>query len=780
MKISSDLKPEISDPLIEKWQSLLDITAKTAKIPAALIMKLNEDNIEVFLESHTPGNPYKKGEKAELRYGLYCETVIGTQKDLLIPDARKDALWRKNNPDIDLNMVAYMGFPINWPDGEVFGTICLLDNKENHFSDYYRELLDHVRENIENDLNSLLINNKLRERLKELNCLYELQNIFEKKFSETETLARSLLTIIPPAMQYPDRTCVRLTLNGKEFLSKDFQETPVKISQNIRTGSMKKGQLEVFYKTGKKESSAVSFLEDEKKLLAAISHNIGQYLARIQTENELKKSEAFQKTIIESSPLPIFSLDTEGRVLSWNPASEKVFGWTFEEIKGKTLPIVQKEKKHEFHSLLNRVITEGAFSGKELVRQKKNGQLIDISLSAAPIHGPDNKVIGIMSTLEDITDSKKLEKAIIESRNNLRITLDSIGDGVITTDKNGMVNGINPVASELTGFTLPEAKGKPLADVFSIMNEKTGEAVANPVQKVLRTGKIVGLANHTKLISKNGKEHQIADSASPIINDRKEITGVVLVFRDVTKDYHIRRALIESENKFRSLVDQAAEMLFLHDLNGNIIDVNRAAEINTGYTKTELKKMKVSDIDPGSSKRKDENAHWKPLRPEEDAVTIEAAHRRKDGTVYPAEITLSKVTLSGKNYILALARNITERKQAEEKLKESEEKYRLIVENANDGIEITQQDKIIFANARFAEMLGYTIDELKNIPFKDIFTETAIRELYERREKRLAGQREQRQYETTFRKKNGSHIHANVNYEIINYKGEPATFADHP
>lgn len=652
VKISSDLKPRISDSLLEKWQSLLDLSAGIANVPAALIMKLNKDSMEVFLKSDTPDNPYEAGEKADLKYGLYCETVIGTQEKLLVPDARKDPLWKHGNPDIDLNMVAYLGFPLNWPDGEVFGTICLLDNKENSFSDYHTEFLDRIRENIEKDLELLLTNQSLSERLKETHCLYEINSLFEQNIDEIEALADAMLELIPPAMHHPALACSRLILDDKAYLSTHFRETPWKLSKSIHINNAARGRLEVFYKKELPSAYKGPFLKEEIQLLKTITLNLGQYLSR-----------------------------------------------------------------------------------------------------------------------------KETEKAIIKSREDLRITLNSIGDAVIATDSAGRVTGINPVASELTGFPPEEAKGKPLQKIFRIVNAKTGESVEDPVKKVLEHGDIVGLANHTKLISRNGNAYQIADSGSPIRNDEGDITGVVLVFRDVSEDYRIRQALIESENKFRSLVDQAAEMLFLHDTEGNIIDVNKAAETHTGYTKAQLTQMNITNIDPLASERRDMKYYWKRSLSSDQAIRFESTHQRKDGSVYPAEITVSRVRLSGGNYILALARNITERKKAEKELKESEEKYRLIVENANDGIEITQNDRIIFCNSRFAEMLGYTVEELKNIPFSQIFTGSAKKELYERHEKRKAEIPLDDHYETRFRKKDGTKIDVSVNYEIIDYRGKPATFA---
>lgn len=172
VRIGSDLKPELQKSATEKWQSLIDTAARLAKVPSGLIMRLNEKTIEIFLKSNTDGNPYEAGEKTELVYGLYCETVIGTQKKLLVPDATKSDVWKNNNPDIDINMISYLGFPVNWPDGEVFGTICLLDNKENHYNKDYEDLLEQIKQHIEDDLRVLILNNDLKEKniqLKQLN-----------------------------------------------------------------------------------------------------------------------------------------------------------------------------------------------------------------------------------------------------------------------------------------------------------------------------------------------------------------------------------------------------------------------------------------------------------------------------------------------------------------------------------------------------------------------------------------------------------------------------------
>ncbi len=153
-----------------------------------------------------------------------------------------------------------------------------------------------------------------------------------------------------------------------------------------------------------------------------------------------------------------------------------------------------------------------------------------------------------------------------EHRHHLGITLNSIGDAFIATDTEGNVTNINPVAELLTGWDFEEAYGTPLSEVFTIINTDSRQPVENPVYKVLASGETVDLANHTVLISKNGHEYQIADSAAPIIHPDGLITGVVLVFRDVTKEYKLQKKIRESEEKFNQITRSIETILWEYDI----------------------------------------------------------------------------------------------------------------------------------------------------------------------------------------------------------------------
>ena len=174
-------KPSVPDDILTKWQRIVDLIAEIVGVPAGLIMQVDPPQIEVFITSSTAGNPYEKGERADLNTGLYCETVMAERSQLLVPDALKDPDW-DHNPDIELGMVSYLGFPLEWPDGEIFGTICILDNKENPYTPTYQELLAEFKEILDGDLKFLVnltylehVEGALREARDELGIQVEEQ-----------------------------------------------------------------------------------------------------------------------------------------------------------------------------------------------------------------------------------------------------------------------------------------------------------------------------------------------------------------------------------------------------------------------------------------------------------------------------------------------------------------------------------------------------------------------------------------------------------------------------
>lgn len=144
----------VSPALLEEWQELANQAAEAAQVPAALVMRVWPEQIEVLIASLGDDNPYEGQEKTDLGTGLYCETVMATHQPLLVPDALSDPEWSTNH-DIKLNMISYLGVPLVCPDDSIFGTVCILDRKPRHYDAATLRMLEALRAIIESDIHSL-------------------------------------------------------------------------------------------------------------------------------------------------------------------------------------------------------------------------------------------------------------------------------------------------------------------------------------------------------------------------------------------------------------------------------------------------------------------------------------------------------------------------------------------------------------------------------------------------------------------------------------------------
>ena len=181
-----------------------------------------------------------------------------------------------------------------------------------------------------------------------------------------------------------------------------------------------------------------------------------------------------------------------------------------------------------------------------------------------------------VAIVRDISERTAAESALRAGERDLETTLRSIGDAVIATDALGRVTRLNGTAEQMTGWTAAEAIGRPLQEVFRIVNAITRETSVDPVRSVLETGTIVGLANHTSLLARDGREYQIADSAAPIRGDDGVITGVVLVFSDVSVQYRTQAALAASERRLRAIIQQEPECVKVLAADGTLLEMNPA------------------------------------------------------------------------------------------------------------------------------------------------------------------------------------------------------------
>ena len=310
-----------------------------------------------------------------------------------------------------------------------------------------------------------------------------------------------------------------------------------------------------------------------------------------------------------------------------------------------------------------------------------------------------------------------------ESREVFRVTLRSIGDAVITTDTRGCVTYINGVAESLTGWSHEDALGQPLESVFRIVNEVTRQPVENPATRALRHGIVVGLANHTVLIKKDGSACPIDDSAAPIRDEQGHVSGCVLIFRDVTVQRLIE---LEKANQLHaarllaSIVESSNDPIIGKSLDGIIQSWNAAAERLFGYTAEQAVGQHISLIIPPDLLA-EEDRIIASLRAGKRIEQYETERLRSNGQRIAVSLTISPIKDDSGNVIGAskIARDLTDRQRAER----DRQNFVTLVENSTDFIGMCDMDGMpFFVNRAGLEMVGLDdIERARLTPLQEFF-----------------------------------------------------------
>ena len=362
-------------------------------------------------------------------------------------------------------------------------------------------------------------------------------------------------------------------------------------------------------------------------------------------------------------------------IIDYNKTVTHTLGYYDSEIKKAPLKkIFSEESYNDFHEMalrikndkLNRIITTN------LSTKTRKSLPVELRLSLLSRKGKGDILILVAT---DLTKRKESEKALYEAKQLAETTLNSIGDAVITTDKNSLINGMNPIAEKITGYSLNEAKGKHLNEIFHIIDASTRQPMESPAEIVMRTGQTVHLSNNTTLISKDKSEHQIADSAAAIRNIDNEILGLVLVFNDVTEQYQLKEDLALREKRQRETLDSLVDSVITIDEEGKIMTFNRSAENAFGYKTSDVIGKDINSL------IKEENEHrehlidfMKTSTPSTYAISADFTAKRKDGTTFPVRLSIGELAKDDPTirFFLLSYQNVTYLKSKEEQLRRSQ------------------------------------------------------------------------------------------------------------
>jgi diguanylate cyclase (GGDEF)-like protein/PAS domain S-box-containing protein len=415
---SQDFPKEI----INEWQSIVDLVAHLAGVKAGLIMRLVEDDIEVFVSSKTGGNPYKVGDGEHFfNSGLYCETVITKQERLLVPNALKSDKWR-NSPDIKLNMVSYLGFPINFPGGKPFGTICLLDDKENTYSTDVINLMEKMCSFIEIQL-SLVEENRLQRQFASESLLRKiLDNIptaigcatlppeFKTLYLNEQFINKFGYTTndIPTIDRWFALTCK----DELYSLSRDQQCRTLFEKELQQYGRVESMELRVTSKGG----SAIDILISAIALQGMVLISFVDITNRKQLEDNLKESESLLKEAQHLAKIGHWEMDPAVGTPAWSEEIFHIFGLDPEQGE-PSFENHQKIVHPDDWDILNNAITQSSIDGAPFDIEFR---IFSPDKSIRWVNGRgyatkdnEDKVIRIFGTAQDITERKHLEERLL-------------------------------------------------------------------------------------------------------------------------------------------------------------------------------------------------------------------------------------------------------------------------------------------------------------------------------------------------------------------------------
>jgi PAS domain S-box-containing protein len=419
----------IPDSFYKKWQNIADLLANIIDIPAALIMKTENEFMEVFIASRSENNPYNPGDKEHWR-GLYCETVIKTQKELLIPNALKDKDWNKN-PDIKLGMITYLGVPINFPDKTPFGTICVLDNKEHNFTEGQKQLLEQFKNVVELDL-ALIQSLDIKKT----------DNLIDELFQQKQELT--------------------IHIEEYEAVNEELRQTNDELLQTKQQAEESEEKFSTIFNMSHSliciaDINTATFIFVNPAFNKVLGYSEAELLSKsflefIHPDDVKPTTEVVEKQLQAGNSVAVFenryrSKNGKYHWFSWNsyPVPEKgiTYAIAYDITDRKNIEIQLKQKNEEYEALNEelRQTNEELFKAKEFAEQSElkirgmfnntemglifcdpKGQILEINKAIADILGSPSieatKQINLLKfkPLVDIGFSAKLQESINEGK----------------------------------------------------------------------------------------------------------------------------------------------------------------------------------------------------------------------------------------------------------------------------------------------------------------------------------------------------------------------------
>jgi|GEM_PF-3343684 len=641
------------------------------------------------------------------------ESILGITRKKAVGSTAKELYGSKEPPYLDLYAgVVDSGEPVSFetyfaPMDKHFH-ISVFNPSANHFATIFSDITE--RRKVEKELK--VRTGALTERVKELNCLYQIYHLIEKKDLSPEVLFQKIIEIIPQSWQYPEVTAARITIDGKEYITENFYETEWRQSAEILVKNNTRGILEVVYLAEKPGSAEGPFSGEERKLIDALAVRLGSILEYKEAEEEIRCSRERYKLLVENQTDLVVKVDLDGRFLFVSPSYCELFGKTQDELLGNTfMPLVHEEDKELTAREMEKLYEPPYTCYVEQRVMTKNGWRW-YAWSDKAVLDEENKVIAIVGVGRDVT----IRKRAVDELNRQNLLLDEIftnvkeGIGIVDTDEK--ITFCNPAYAEILDTDITSLLGRNIKEFFGeeeqrVIDQQTVER---------KEGKISFY--ELPCTTAGGKEKHVRVAVSPRVDEQGIYIGAIGVISDVTDHKLIERALRQSEQglrkhrdhleeivqertreltdsnvslqaeiiertrieqelrkseeRYKVLVESATDAIFTLSEDGNFLSVNRTAARAMGTTQQVLVGKNLRDVFPP------EEADWRlasihevfnkthPPGEFESVMRTSSGNRWYSTTLSPITNTDGKVV-----FVLGISRDVTEKRQVEEELQKS-------------------------------------------------------------------------------------------------------------
>ncbi len=732
---------KIEPIMLGKWKNILDLIVEVMQIPVALIMRVHAAEIEVFEKSGNNEYISEKGVKFERNAGLYSEYVINTKQELILPNALKEKQWQ-NSPGAALGLIAYMGFPILWPSGEIFGTICVLDSKERAFSELHKKLLGQYAVVIQDDLTLLQTQQQLLENIAQQTKANLTIKQSEEQFRKVFRSAAAALVIAgfdSGEIIDANESFLRLvSSNAEEVLGNtayglnliDEDEREGLICILLTEGKVRDYETTFHLKSGEKKNVLLSMTK-------IVLNNTECTLSTIYDITLLKRMEDDINILNErlllaakSAEAGIWDLDMQSNTLVWNEQMFEIYGSSKAEFTGKLESFqswIHPEDTEK--NIFNKLKTGDHAASTEFRIIRKDGAIRNIEAHASIIDNSDGTPLRIVGVNFDITDQKNLEADLTKSRDNFQTLYDNMEEGVALHKlifEHGepvdyCIIDVNPKFETLLRLKRSDVKGKRATEVYDTNNPPYLEEYS----QVALSGQPIRFETHFQPY-----EAYFDVSAAPWGEN-----GFSTIFTDITERVKSEKALLTNEKRLNRAQSMAHVGNWEIDLKTGLMWASEEAFRIYGLPYTTWLELKTAQQAVLEKDRPKMDLALQQLIKNNEPYNVEFnIQRGNDGQIRMlhsmAEVEYSPEHLPVR--IVGVVLDITDMKKSEENLIASEQRYRHLFHNsaAVQLIFDVESGSIYDANEAACLFYGFTQAELKSKKIWDINAngETHVRE----------------------------------------------------